>query len=178
MAGGSVTFEFDQSTFDAIDKQLARLDDFGLRTRTLERGLIKAGNITKKRLKEILPKPGYPGDKPELKPLRDTIQTKLTRTKDGKRLTVSVGAEYKPSGGGGNHMHIVELGHDITNKRGKRDMSTANAANASVGKKAKGPVLGFVQGRFYIAKAAAETESQVGAELINAITNMVDEALK
>lgn len=78
---------------------------------------MKAGaRVTVKRAKQLVPPPGYPGDKtkkkPELTPLRDTIDHILRNYQGGYVLGIIIGPVYKPKGGG-NHGHLVELGHRI-----------------------------------------------------------------
>jgi HK97 gp10 family phage protein len=68
--------------------------------------LKKAAKIVERRAKELCPKPGYPGDKKDKKPLRDTIGT-VVRTYS-KAIVVVVGPQH-PAGA---HGHLVEFGHE------------------------------------------------------------------
>lgn len=68
--------------------------------------LNKAAKIVQKRAKELCSPPGYPGDKPDKKPLRDTIGV-VERVYD-HAIVVVVGPQY-PAGA---HGHLVEFGHE------------------------------------------------------------------
>jgi len=58
--------------------------------------------------KAVLPKPGYPGDKVGLKPLRDTLKAKVLNYRGGEIKVLVVGYEV-PSGA---HGSPLELGHE------------------------------------------------------------------
>lgn len=76
------------------------------------------GNHIKKSLREILPKPGYPGDKTYRTdkdgktvlavPLRDTVKVKIVNYRGGEIKVMIVGYE-NPEGA---HGHLVEFGHE------------------------------------------------------------------
>ncbi len=69
----------------------------------LKKALRKAGQHVVKRAKQLVPRPGYPGDKPDLKPLRDTIGVEV---KQGETIYAVVGPK-RPAGA---HGHLVEGG--------------------------------------------------------------------
>lgn len=71
----------------------------------LKKALKKAAKIVEKRAKQLCPKPEYPGDKPGLKPLRDTIST--VERGYSHAIVIVVGPAY-PAGA---HGHLVEYGH-------------------------------------------------------------------
>lgn len=73
------------------------------------RVLRSAGNAVKEAVRELLPKPGYPGDKPEFKPLRDTVTVKIKNYQGGFYKVLIVGYAL-PAGA---HGHLVEFGHNM-----------------------------------------------------------------
>lgn len=68
------------------------------------------------RAKQLVPKPGYRGDKAGKKPLRDTITVVFRAYKQGSLQFAAVGPAY-PAGA---HGHLVEEGHEIVLKDGTR----------------------------------------------------------
>jgi hypothetical protein len=101
----------DKSTWDAADKLLAKIEA-SVRGKTVDQGLRKIGNQIKSQTRSILPKPGYPGDKPGLKPLRETLKVKVVNYKGGVVKVMIVGYTYSRTPGvGGNHGHLLEGGH-------------------------------------------------------------------
>ena len=88
-----------------IGAQLERLP-IEVRGPELEKAIRKSLNRIKTRAKQLVPPPGYPGDKPGKKPLRDTIGVVLRRYKGGAVIAGVVGPEY-PAGA---HGHLVEHG--------------------------------------------------------------------
>jgi len=100
----TIRMEFDDASMNVLEKQLARLEAMD-RDAALNKALRSASTVSAKRLRQILPPPGYPGDKPGLKPLRQTVRVKV---KKYDRLTVAMmGYEWN----GGQHGHLVEEGH-------------------------------------------------------------------
>jgi hypothetical protein len=111
MARIQASIEIDKSTWDAADALLAKID-VAVRGKTVDKGLRKIGNQVKSQTKSILPKPGYPGDKPGLKPLRETLKVKVVNYRDGAVKVMVVGYTYsRTKGEGGNHGHLLEGGH-------------------------------------------------------------------
>ena len=74
--GAEIKLTFDEATLAAAEQQLARLSVFD-RSKALHTALKRAGGVVAKRVRQILPAPGYPGDKPGLTPLRKTIATRV-----------------------------------------------------------------------------------------------------
>jgi hypothetical protein len=90
-----------------VDRLLMQIDALS-RGPAITKVLRDVGNHIKKSLREILPKPGYPGDKPELVPLRDTVKVKIKNYQGGAVKVMIVGYE-NPEGA---HGHLVEFGHE------------------------------------------------------------------
>ncbi len=91
------------------DEANTLLEEFPTTSRMLglKKGFRAAAEIVQKRAKELCPAPGYPGDKPGLKPLRDTIGIAVREYSHA--LVVLVGPQY-PAGA---HGHLVEFGHNM-----------------------------------------------------------------
>lgn len=125
----------------------------------LSRGLRKVGNTIKSQTKAILPKPGYPGDKPGLTPLRETMKVKVKDYGGGAVKVMVVGYTYsKTPGVGGNHGHLLEGGHDIV----------------VGGPKTKGgTVVGHVQPYEYMVTVAETTRPQQQASFIATVQRAV-----
>lgn len=100
------TLDISDDVLQQIDKELAKLSIIQ-RSPVLKRGLRAAGAIVKKRYRDLIPPPGYAGDKPGLKPLRQTVSDKFIEYPSG-RLVEVVGAAY-PAGA---HAHLLEEGHE------------------------------------------------------------------
>jgi hypothetical protein len=111
MARVQGSIEVDKATWDAADKILAKLD-IAIRGTAIDGALRKVGNGIKSKTKAILPKPGYPGDKPDMVPLRETLKVKVKQYEGGKIKMGIVGYSYsREKGKGGNHGHLLEGGH-------------------------------------------------------------------
>ena len=95
----------DDSLLKAIDDDLARIQVFE-RGAALKKAMGSAAEIVRKRTLGKLPRPGYPGDKPGLKPLRQTLRKKVIQYPSGKTVAL-VGYAY-PAGA---HGHLLEEGH-------------------------------------------------------------------
>jgi hypothetical protein len=116
----------------------------------------KVGNGIKSQTKAILPKPGYPGDKPEMKPLRETLKVKVKNYNGGAIKVMVVGYSYsRTKGQGGNHGHLVEGGHDIV---------------IGGSKKKGGTVIGHVKPHEYMIRITNSTKTQQQTTLITGIT--------
>lgn len=101
--------------FEAVDKQLGKLP-LEVRHVAMPRALRAASSVVVKRAKELVPQPGYPGDKPGLKALRDTIGYVV---KIYGQISVAVIGPQRPAGA---HGHLVEGGttpHEIRPKKKK-----------------------------------------------------------
>ena len=95
------------------DELLTRLP-LQLRGKYLKQGVRAGLGVVRKKARQLVPTPGYPGDKPGLKPLRDTIG--LAVRDYGETIFGVVGPEY-PAGA---HGHLVEHGvkpHVVKPKR-------------------------------------------------------------
>jgi len=81
--------------------------------RQMRKAFRSMGNVVVRRARQLVPPPGYPGDKPELTPLRDTLKVEV---KEGRQLFAVIGP--KAGAGGGPHGHLVEFGHSIVTAAG------------------------------------------------------------
>ena len=89
---------------EKIDEDLARIP-LELRGTTIRAGLRRAGAMVVRRARQLVPQPGYPGDKPEFKPLRETIATEV---KVYANAAVAIVGPKSPAGA---HGHLVESSH-------------------------------------------------------------------
>lgn len=114
----------------------------------LKDGLRKGGKIVVKRAKELCPKPGYPGDKPDLIPLENTIGMEVR----GYNYTIMVicGPRY-PAGA---HGHLVEFGHQMV----------------LWGDRIEG---GFVEPHPFMRPAADETKSQQESAIVDHLRDVL-----
>ena len=97
--------------YDELLKTLKRIDD--TLTGQLMRDMVKAaGEVVAKEAKRLCPR-GDPADKPDLKPLNETIAVEVRDY--GLRTMAVIGPQY-PAGA---HGHLVENGHEIVS-HGKR----------------------------------------------------------
>ncbi len=146
----TIRVEYDTAAMDAVDAQLARLEVLD-RQPALTKALRKAATVSAKRLRQILPKPGYPGDKPGLKALNKTVKVRVKRY---EKVTVSVmGYDHN----GGQHGHNVDQGH----------------AKVLWGKKTSERV----EGKGYLAKAVADTREESSRTLESEMEIVVDKVL-
>ena len=84
--------------FSDVDKQLARLP-IEIRGKTLKDAMKRAALVIAKRARVLVPPPGYPGDKPQHKSLRDTIVARGSSSRDTTSGLVKAA---------GQHSHLVE----------------------------------------------------------------------
>mgnify|MGYP006969501322 CR=1 FL=1 len=133
----------------AIDKELAKIQAIH-RMGVVRKGVNRSLTPPSSRVKENLPKPGYPGDKPGLKPLRETLGKRVVDYPSGKVVGV-LGYRY-PAGA---HGHLVEEGHELV---------------------IRGESRGNVEGKHYIDQAATATEGQQKAILDRTVGEAVDAA--
>ena len=87
-----------------LEAELAKMP-LALRGKYLSRALKAVAGIVVDEAKRLCPQPGYPGDNPEFKPLRDTI-TSVVREYSNS-FSIFIG----PSWPAGAHGHLVEFGH-------------------------------------------------------------------
>lgn len=66
------------------------------------------GNQIKSDVREVLPKPGYPGDKPQFTPLRDTMRVKVKNYANGAIKVMVTGYDWPE----GAHGQPLEAGHE------------------------------------------------------------------
>lgn len=105
------TIQPDEQTFREADSLLVAIDK-QYRGKAVDQVLRKIGKKIASKTRAILPAPGYPGDKPGLKPLRETLKTKVVSYQDGSVKVAVVGYTYsRTPGEGGNHGHLLEGGH-------------------------------------------------------------------
>jgi len=144
------------ASFGQLDSELDRLLHVG-RTAAVKRGAREAGNVVKERLNQNLPKPGYPGDSDETQSLRDHTATRVLSYQDGRFIVVIVGAKVEA---GGQHFHLVELGHDMVIGGTAPAPGTGRKTprKAASGFRGTGHVVGRVKGRFYLQHAAEATK--------------------
>lgn len=154
-----------------LDKRLAALERVS-RMPVLKRGLRAAGEAPKRRLRQILPKPGYPGDKPELKPLRDAIGNKTVEYQNWAVLVQIVGYEW----GTGSHGHMVEEGHEMvtggTSPKPGKGRKTARKSKRP-GQRGDGRVVGFVAGKHYLQQAFDSTKAEQSEAIQDAINTAI-----
>ena len=128
------------TTLESIDKLLGQVEA-EVRASILSRSLSSSIQITKKVAKALLPKPGYPGDKPGLPPLRDAVMTKVKTYPNGV-VVAMVGYRWA----GGQHGHLVDDGHELI---------------------AWGMVTGRrTEGKKHLVKAVEQTEAEVNARAV------------
>lgn len=156
---------------EAFEAELLRLE-VAHRGTALRAGLRAAGNAVKQRLRQILPKPGYPGDKPGLTALRDTVSVKLKEYQLGRVVVAVVGYEW----GAGSHGHLVELGHDLVigGTSPKPGAGRKSLRAAKDGRRGKGRIAGRVEGRYYLQAASEGTKAEQDQAMLSAIGRAVE----
>ena len=146
----TIRIDIDEHAMDTLDRQLARVEVMD-RDRVLNKIIRAAANVPARRLRQILPKPGYPGDKPGLTPLRKTVKVKV---KKYNKVTVAImGYDYN----GGQHGHLVEEGHVKVvwgNKTGGR-----------------------VEGKHYLQKSVEDTREATSREVESASAKFIAKEL-
>lgn len=173
---GSAQVSVQITGWKEIGEQLERLP-IEARGIELEKAVRKGLNRIKKRARELVPPPGYPGDKPGLKPLRDTIGTVLRRYKGGVVIAGVVGPEY-PAGA---HGHLVEHGHRIA-VRGTGTLmpkpwsKRKSPPKSKIGRSGQGVVGGMVKPRPFMAPAVADVAPQIETDIVSALSNAANKA--
>lgn len=172
----SVSLEISEQWFHKVDAQLQAMGNIG-ESKLIRRGVedsLKAGN---RRVYQVLPRPGYPGDKPGFVALRDTLEVVVKaygRGEHSSGMLVGV-AGYRWLGG--QHGHIVEHGHRIA--RGgtlSRTSGGSTPISRVTGGRGQGSVAGFVEGRKWLEKGFEQTRQERGEILENAINRAIYEA--
>lgn len=90
--------------FEEVDRELAAIP-IELRGPIMTTALRKGAQVVIRRAKPLVPPPGYPGDKPDLKPLRETLGV-VTRTY--RTVVMALAGPRWPAGA---HGHLVEQSH-------------------------------------------------------------------
>jgi hypothetical protein len=142
--------EINEQFLSDVDKHLARLEQ-PQRWTSIKGALRAAGGVVVKRCKETLPKPGYPGDKKGLKPLRETLGTKVVEYQNSRTIVALVGFAW----GAGSHGHLVEKGHRLVIRH---------------------RAVGTVEGRHYLEHAADATKGEQDAAILGALQKDVEES--
>lgn len=139
-----------------------------LRTTALTKAVRAAGKVVAERARQLCPPPGYPGDKPGLKPLRDTIgvQVRYYEREQDAAVVAVVGPEY-PAGA---HGHLVEFGHRIVGNAQLSEGSSQGEAAAGLFSPAEylrraHRAGGEVAPQPFLRPAADETEAEQRAAL-------------
>lgn len=89
-----------------VERLLGRLA-LQMRGKILVQGVRAAGRVAANAAKTLAPKPGYPGDKPDRKPLNQTIKVVVRDYSNGPAAVVG------PQWPEGAHGHLVEFGHQL-----------------------------------------------------------------
>jgi hypothetical protein len=145
-----IKIEVDKQAELAATKLLEQIDDL-VRGPAITGTLRSMGNAVKKEVQEVLPKPGYPGDKPEYKPLRDTLSVRVkSYDRGGKIVKVLVVGYRWPEGA---HGQPLEAGHKIANQYGQHD--------------------GMVEPRAFIAETVERTKPSQAAALLDGARKML-----
>jgi len=164
-----ITLQFDNLA--EVDQLLGRLP-VELRRSAYERGLRDAAGLVVRRAKELCPPAGYPGDKPGLKALRETIGYVLRAYGD---IYVAVVGPQRPAGA---HGHLVEYGtrqHEIVAgssrkaATGKKALARADV-NVIFGRRVSHPGSRATP---FLRPAAEDTRSAQERRLVEAISRAI-----
>lgn len=161
-------------TWDKADALLGRLPIL-VRGSELSKALTKGGSVVVRRARQLVTPPGYPGDKPDKKPLRDTISTVIRQYKNGMFVLV-IGPQY-PAGA---HGHLVEFGHRIASggtltPLANRPRRTAPKSKLP-GRTGKGITVGIVPPHPFMEPAFQDTKDQIEPLIISALQKAVAKA--
>lgn len=118
----------------------------------LTNALRKSGRVVQKKAKALCPPPGYPRDKPDRKPLRETIGV-VTRNYP-TAVVVYVGPQY-PAGA---HGHLVEFGHWLVRKSKKTGQKK---------------IIKWVNAKPFMRPAADETKNEQHTVIVTSLRNSV-----
>lgn len=151
--------EIDKATWDAADKMLARIE-MAARGNAISAAIRNVGRKIVRKTKTILPKPGYPGDKEGMTPLRETLKAKVENYNGGATKVGVTGYTYSNQKGvGGNHGHLLEGGHE----------------KWLWGKKIDGEMVPPYQ---YLINVVEQTKSEQKADLVEGISKALARAAK
>ena len=132
-------------------KLLEQIDEL-VRGPAITKTLQSVGRVVKNDVRSVLPKPGYPGDKPEFKPLRETISVRVkSYSQGGKILKVLVVGYTWPAGA---HGQPLESGHKIANQHGQHE--------------------GFVEPRAYLAESVTRTRGAQDRAMVDGARKMLE----
>ena len=113
-----IKVELDKQAELEATKILERIDAL-VRGQAINATLRNMGNAIKSDLRAALPKPGYPGDKPEYTPLRDALSVRVREYSKGGNIVKVLVVGYRwPQGAQGQPL---ESGHVIANQHGRYD---------------------------------------------------------
>ena len=90
MSSAKMRISLDPSADRQATRLLEQIDAL-VRGPAINKVLKGVGEQIKRDTRAILPKPGYPGDKPELKPLRDSLAVKVVSYRGGEIKVLIVG---------------------------------------------------------------------------------------
>jgi len=166
----SCKLEISDEWFKQVEDQLVALGNIADNP-IVKGGMLAALKATAVKLFQLLPKPGYPGDKPGLKALRDTIEEVVKKYGAKEQVGVLVGL-VGFAWGAGSHGHIVEEGHRIAKGGKLRGYSFKNPTKPAA---PSGVVAGFVEGKHYLQKAAELTNNEREDILSSAINRAIYE---
>lgn len=179
-ASGRVTVKISDAGWKEADTLLSQLP-ISIRGKELGRAMNAGGRLVIRRAKQLVPKPGYPGDKtrrdPELTPLRDTIVSVLRNYRGGAVMGLVIGPYYAQHGGG-NHGHNVELGHRIGKAKtgslapiagGKRKTAASNKKYGT----GTGQHIGNVPPHPFMAPAWVETKDKFEPVIMDSLRRSI-----
>lgn len=151
---------------NAIEADLERIEFFH-RSAAVKGAMRKVGNMVKARIRGNVPKPGYPGDKPELKPLRDTVGVSVKEYPTG--AVVAIVGFRRPAGAHGGD--ILEEGHVMAPHKGKavRKRTKQPRSGGRPEHYRKVGMGGRVEGQHYIQQADESSKAEQLAIMDSAI---------
>lgn len=149
------------ANLEPLDELFAKLE-LEMRGELLRSIAADAARPLVRAIKTQVPKPGYPGDKPELTPLRETIDFAVREYP--RAIVAMVGANRRK---GGQHGTPVDQGHRIVvGGTTKAVKSERTRRSKSAGRTGQGRVVGQVEGLFYMRSAFAAARASIQAATI------------
>lgn len=171
----SVNLQISEEWFKTVESQLQALGNIG-ESKIIKQGVEDSLNAGNRRVYQIVPAPGYPGDKPGFAALRDTLETKVKAYGRGEQSSGILVGVAGFGWLGGQHGHIVEHGHRIATGGTLRRTGGGSTPRSRRGVTGGGEVTGFVEGRFYLEKGFEQTRNERHEILENAINRAIYEA--
>jgi hypothetical protein len=104
---GKAEIKLDDASMKSALGILDQIDEM-VRGPAITQVLRSVGTQIKNDVRAVLPKPGYPGDKPQFKPLRDSLKVKV-KNYDGGAIKVMITGYEWPAGA---HGQPLEAGHE------------------------------------------------------------------